>query len=483
MRCSSCVAVTALAAIASAQAPGDCDPTKDSCPNNPAMSQTWDTDFTIGKDAMKGWKRMDGDGDLTYGPDGIEFTIASKDDSPTIGSLGYLHYGYVEVVMKAAPGVGVVSAVVLMSDDKDEVDWEWLGGVDSRVQQNYYGKGNTTTYDRMIEAPNPNNQNAFHSYALNWTAESLTWIIDGKPTRTLKKADANGGKSYPQSPCNIRMGNWPGGSSDNEGVREWAGGNITYSKGPFKMTVKSVKAINYSPGKEYKWSDKTGNSDSIQVIGAGNAAGAPKNDVPTETSDSKSGSPPKPNLDSRESTSYRLDKPKTSDDTPSEEYVGGAYGDNSDKDDADEDASYKDTGKNASPQARGAPQAPEGYGAQKSTCGGGTFTVTVSAAPPHFTNPMSSIKLPNSLATVPIASSARSPVTSLPPYPISGIEIDTRPPPSPTNPSVLPSAPVPSNFFGSATSSVPVPVFSGAASHNKAGLLAGAMAGAVFLAV
>jgi hypothetical protein len=42
--------------------------------------------------------------------------------------------------MKAAPGVGIVSSIVLQSDNLDEVDWEWIGGVDSRVQQNYFGK-------------------------------------------------------------------------------------------------------------------------------------------------------------------------------------------------------------------------------------------------------------------------------------------------------------------------------------------------------
>ena len=74
----------------------------------------------------------------------------------------------------------------------------------------------------MIEADALNNQNEFHKYALNWTSESLTWIVDDKPTRTLNFADANGGKNYPQTPCNVRLGNWPGGDSKDEGTRQWA---------------------------------------------------------------------------------------------------------------------------------------------------------------------------------------------------------------------------------------------------------------------
>lgn len=309
MRCTSCVAASALVAITSAQIVTDCNPMKKTCPNNPAIPKNWDTDFTIGEDAMKGWKQTAGS--LTYSSEGAEFIIAQKEDSPTIGSSAYFHYGYVEVVMKAAPGVGIVSAFVLASDDQDEVDWEWIGGVDSRVQLNYYGKGNTTTYDRMTEVPVANNQNAFHSYALNWTSDSLTWIVDGKPTRTLHKADANGGKSYPQTPSNIRLGNWPAGDSDHEGTRVWAGGHVNYSKGPFKMIVKSIKVINYSPGKEYQRTDKTGNSDSVKVIGAAtNSTPIKASSAPDDSNSSDPDSDASKNPDADASTNPDADAHK-----------------------------------------------------------------------------------------------------------------------------------------------------------------------------
>lgn len=129
----------------------------------------------------------------------------------------------------------------------------------------------------MIEADVSSTQNEFHTYALNWTSESLTWIIDNKPMRTLNYADANGGKNFPQTPCNVRLGNWPGGDSENEGTRQWAGGEVDYTKAPFKMTVASIKVINYSPGTGYHWKDKTGSFESIEVVGAGNKDGAPQN--------------------------------------------------------------------------------------------------------------------------------------------------------------------------------------------------------------
>lgn len=36
----------------------------------------------------------------------------------------YIFFGTVSVVMKASPGPGICSSIVLLSDDLDEIDWE-----------------------------------------------------------------------------------------------------------------------------------------------------------------------------------------------------------------------------------------------------------------------------------------------------------------------------------------------------------------------
>lgn len=46
-----------------------------------------------------------------------------KGDAPTIDTNFHLFFGKVEVTMKAAPGTGVVSSIVLESDVLDEIDW------------------------------------------------------------------------------------------------------------------------------------------------------------------------------------------------------------------------------------------------------------------------------------------------------------------------------------------------------------------------
>lgn len=139
MRFTTSVAAAALATLATAQTFTDCNPMEKECPNDPAMPATFETNFKAGKDAVKGWKQTAGS--LTYGAGGAEFTIEKKGDAgPTIQSEGFLHFGYVEVKMTAAKGQGIISSIVLQSQDLDEVDWEWIGGQEGKVQMNYFGK-------------------------------------------------------------------------------------------------------------------------------------------------------------------------------------------------------------------------------------------------------------------------------------------------------------------------------------------------------
>ncbi|OCK76792.1 glycoside hydrolase family 16 protein, partial [Lepidopterella palustris CBS 459.81] len=263
------------ATVCNAQTFSSCNPTVNiSCPADPAISTPFTSDFTKGSSALTGWTTTAGS--LTYDTSGSGalFTINKRGDAPTIQSTGYLFFGYVEVKMKAAAGQGIISSIVLESDDLDEVDWEFIGGTDSGVQTNYFGKGNTTTYDRMIPYNVATPQEVSHTYALNWTADSLVWLIDNVPQRTLHYADAVGGKNYPQTPMNVRIGIWAGGDPSNSaGTITWAGGPTDYTKAPFTMSVESVKIINYTPGTSYSYSDMSGSYQSIKVAGAGNPSG------------------------------------------------------------------------------------------------------------------------------------------------------------------------------------------------------------------
>lgn len=215
-------------------------------------------------------------GTPTYGSDGVTFTVAKSGDAPQLTSLFYIMFGRVEFTFKAAPGAGIVSSLVLESDDLDEIDLEWLGADDSEVQTNYFGKGQTGSYNRGQFNPAANNQAQFITYTVDWTSDRIVWSVAGTVVRTLNYGDADG--QYPQTPMKVKFGAWSGGDPSNpEGTIQWARGPTDYSKGPFSMTVKSVVISDYSTGKAYKYGDQSGSWQSIQAIGGtinGNAGNA-----------------------------------------------------------------------------------------------------------------------------------------------------------------------------------------------------------------
>lgn len=170
--------------------------------------------------------------------------------------------------MRAASGTGIISSIVLESDDLDEVDWEFIGGNHTSVETNYFGKGNTTAYDRAIYYAVSDPQENFHNYTTVWTAAALQWFIDGTLVRTLEYDDALQGRNFPQTPMHLRLGIWAGGdpTENSNGTVEWAGGDTDYTKGPFTMTVASVEVEDYSVGaKSYTYGNTSGSWESIEI--------------------------------------------------------------------------------------------------------------------------------------------------------------------------------------------------------------------------
>ena len=212
---------------------------------------------------MDGWTTTAGK--VPTSGKGLAFTVGKQGDSPTIQSTFNVFFGEMEVKMTAAPGTGIVSTVVWESDDLDEIDWEILGGDTTQVQTDYFGKGNTSTYDRATYVPVSSPQTTEHTYLIRWTSESIDWSVDGKGVRTLSYGDAVGGKNFPQTPMKARIGIWAGGDPSNgQGTIEWAGGQTDYSKAPFTMYVTSIRITNYNPAASYSYGDNTGSFQSIK---------------------------------------------------------------------------------------------------------------------------------------------------------------------------------------------------------------------------
>ncbi|KAI9835288.1 MAG: hypothetical protein M1819_002432 [Sarea resinae] len=294
MRSSSSSALLAVAALAifnsrpvAGQTYSNCNPlTSGSCPADSALGRSVNIDFTQGASDS-----FTAQGNPTYGSNGVQFTIAKSGDSPQLTSKWYIMFGKVEVTMEPAPGAGIVSSSVLQSDDLDEIDWEWLGADDSEAQSNYFGKGQTTTYNRGAFHADPSNQENFNTYTIDWTAEQIVWSINGNTVRALTPANAD--NQYPQTPMQLKIGAWSGGDSSNAaGTISWARGPTDYSKGPFTMTVKSVAVTDYSTGTQYTYSGTSGTWQEIHAVGgsvnSGGSASVSVASAPAVTSTSNS---------------------------------------------------------------------------------------------------------------------------------------------------------------------------------------------------
>ncbi|TLS23854.1 hypothetical protein PpBr36_08577 [Pyricularia pennisetigena] len=259
-----------LASVVTAQTHTSCSPIlRDDCPNPKALGKTVEIDFTKGDDKSGFFKKLAGT-EYQVTSKGAEFTISKTGQAPTLVSNSYIFGGKVEVKFRAAPGAGIVSSIVLQSDDLDEIDWEHVGNDQMRVQSNYFSKGNDTVYGRgqFHNLPANGMENAL-TYTLDWTKDQLQWIVNGNVVRTLKRSETTAGANgYPQTPCQIRIGTWVGGAEGgNKGTIDWAGGLADFSKAPFTAIYESIKVTDYSTGAtEYQYTDRSGSWESIKVI-------------------------------------------------------------------------------------------------------------------------------------------------------------------------------------------------------------------------
>jgi hypothetical protein len=102
------------------------------CPPDPAFGGVASFDFTTASSVTDLDSFWDVDGGVKYATKpqmtfdkstGAVFIINEEPNAPTIISKKYLFFGKVDVEVQAAPGQGIVTAITLMSDDKDEIDF------------------------------------------------------------------------------------------------------------------------------------------------------------------------------------------------------------------------------------------------------------------------------------------------------------------------------------------------------------------------
>jgi hypothetical protein len=311
---------------------GGCDPLMshsfDSCVPGPVCKSakyTLDTlddvqsiDKYLGDASKINWQSQGMPGIYTNPKTGKKSTILTMAKG-TVGTLlastHYVWYGKICSKLTTAQGKGVVTAFILMSDVKDEIDFEWIGVDAHSVQSNYYSQGVTVyTNGKNLTTPGGSTVDDMHEYCLDWTEDSLTWSIDGDDLRTLNRKDTwnstAGRFDYPQTPSRVMLSLWPAGLPTNaKGTVDWAGGEIDWNSpymrnGYYYANVEEVSIECYdappmakkSGSKTYKYTDYAGTNNTVEIsndvvilgslMGTGEEPGdAPKSGDPEPTGD------------------------------------------------------------------------------------------------------------------------------------------------------------------------------------------------------
>ncbi|PNY28524.1 glycosidase crf1 [Tolypocladium capitatum] len=277
----SLLAAASLLGLAAAQVHTDCNPMQKDCPADPAFGTDHVFQFNSTPSSNL-WETTAGT--VQYDANnGAAFTIKKQGDSPTIRTKFYFFFGRTEIWLKVAGGRGIVSSVMWLSDDLDEVDWEFLGSNKSFASTNYFGKGLQDFRNGGMH-PMSGMQDDFHNYTTVWTKQQIDWFIDGNHVRTLLANDANNTLNYPQTPMRMSIGIWAGGDpSLPEGTRQWAGGDTDYAAGPYTMRVQKAQVTDFSSGKEYSFGDRSGSWQSIKIAGGNSTAFEALNQVPEKS--------------------------------------------------------------------------------------------------------------------------------------------------------------------------------------------------------
>ena len=182
--------------------------------------------------------------------------VSAKDFSGAeLYTLEEVQYGKFEARMKMAAASGTVSSMFLYQNGSEiadgrpwvEVDIEVLGKNPNSFQSNIItGKAGAQKTSEKHHAVSPAADQAFHTYALEWTPNYVRWTVDGKEVRKTE----GGQVSDLKGTQGLRFNLWSSESA------AWVG-QFDESKLPLFQFINWVKVYKYTPGQGEGGSDFT----------------------------------------------------------------------------------------------------------------------------------------------------------------------------------------------------------------------------------
>ncbi|CAJ0540225.1 Ff.00g074440.m01.CDS01 [Fusarium sp. VM40] len=271
---------------------GGCDPTMsfslDSCVPAPVcedrkmkmdnIDRVVDIGKYLGDSSKADWVAQ---GEPVVFKDNVLLTMPKDSVGTLMSSTVYMWYGNVKARFKTSRGPGVITAFILFSDVKDEIDYEFVGTELGDAQTNYYFQG-ITNYENSENITLSDTFANFHDYEIRWTPDRIEWWVDGKMGRSLDKKDTWNATAknfnFPQTPSRVQLSLWPGGKEGNaEGTVSWAGGPIDWDhpdiqkSGYFYAAFSDVEIQCFNAksgpgsnsGTSYWYTDARGTNDTI----------------------------------------------------------------------------------------------------------------------------------------------------------------------------------------------------------------------------
>lgn len=125
----------------------------------------------------------------------------------TSGRFGQMH-GRVEARMKVPAGTGLWPAFWMLGDDIVVHPWPASGEIDimehvghepTRVKGSAHGPGysGTQSYDFDLDLGRGRSlSDGFHTFAVDWTPERITWTVDDEPYGTLARQDLSADQQW-----------------------------------------------------------------------------------------------------------------------------------------------------------------------------------------------------------------------------------------------------------------------------------------------
>ncbi|KHO01222.1 cell wall glucanase (Utr2) [Metarhizium album ARSEF 1941] len=181
-------------------------------------------------------------GEPAYMDGNVLLTMPKNSVGTVLASTTYMWYGNVKARFKTGRGQGVVTAFILLSDVKDEIDYEVVGVDLGTAQTNYYFQG-IPDYHNSGNISLSDTFHNYHDYEIRWTPDRIDWLVDGQVGRSKLRKDTWNETSqswmFPQTPSRVQLSIWPGGASTNaKGTVDWAGG-------PIDWNAEDVKNVGY----------------------------------------------------------------------------------------------------------------------------------------------------------------------------------------------------------------------------------------------